>query len=140
MGYTLTFVDMASRTYTLTITTVSGSGTIEGGGATIETTEDADVDMFKPVRCQTGYFRFLTLHNDTNARTKWLNMIPTDSLSRPVKLERGGTTVWQGYIQPQVFENEYPDDLWATAANAHLWPSDGNQHHRLLHSRLEGRD
>lgn len=108
MAYTLTFVDRASRTYTLTITTVSGSGTIEGGGTTIETTEDADVDMFKPVRCQTGYFRFLTLHNDTNARTKWLNMIPTDSLSRPVKLERGSTTVWQGYIQPQVFENEYP--------------------------------
>jgi hypothetical protein len=104
MAYTITFVDRASRTYTLTLTTPTGSGTLNGGAATIETNEDADTDMFMPVRCQTGSFRYL----GKNDHATWLNLIPANSLSIPVKLQRGSTVVWQGYIQPQVFENEYP--------------------------------
>ena len=104
MAYTLTFVDRASRTYTLTISTPTGSGTLEGAAATIETSEDADTDMFLPVRCQSGSFRYL----GKNDHSTWLNLIPANAMSIPVKLQRGNTIVWQGYIQPQVFDNEYP--------------------------------
>lgn len=109
MGYTLTFVSLrAERTYNLLI---GGGGTaIIGGVSAFETEEENDTDIFKPVRCQSGIFRF----NGTGSagRTAWLAMIPTNALSIPVKLTHtsGGSTVtdWQGYITPQVFQNDYP--------------------------------
>ena len=104
MGYTITFYDRAAtpRKYDLKI---NGGGTALTGAATTFTTqEDSDADMFMPVRCQTGSFSYL----GTNDHSTWQALIPANALSMPVKLERSGTVVWQGYIQPQVFDNEYP--------------------------------
>lgn len=104
----MTFYDRAAtpRSYSLIID--GGGAAIDGGATPFETTEDADVDMFKPVRCQSGTFRFITEADDANARSKWLNMIPANALSKPVRLQQGSSVVWQGYIQPQVFQNDYP--------------------------------
>lgn len=106
MGYTITFFDRAERKYQLLI---DGGGTaLDGGAVTFETQENADADMFTPVRCQTGTFRYIG--RDDHAT--WLNIIPSSSLSKRVVLQRyvgsAWITQWQGYIQPQVFENEYP--------------------------------
>ena len=106
MGYTITFFDRAERKYQLLI---DGGGTaLDGGAVTFETQEDANADMFTPVRCQTGTFRYI----GTNDHSNWLAIIPADALSKVVKLQRrensSWVTYWQGYIQPQVFENEYP--------------------------------
>ena len=104
MGYTITFYDRAAtpRKYDLKI---NGGGTALTGAATTFTTqEDSDADMFMPVRCQTGSFSYL----GTNDHSTWEALIPANALSMPVKLERSGIVVWQGYIQPQVFDNEYP--------------------------------
>ena len=106
MGYTITFVDRAERKYRLLID--GGETALDGGAVTFETQEDNDADMFMPVRCQTGAFRYI----GKNDHATWLGLIPTDALSKTVILQRqqGNTwnTRWQGYIQPQVFENEYP--------------------------------
>lgn len=104
MGYTITFYDRAAtpRKYDLKI---KGGGTALTGAATTFTTqEDSDADMFMPVRCQNGSFSYL----GTNDHSTWEALIPANALSMPVKLERSGIVVWQGYIQPQVFDNEYP--------------------------------
>lgn len=102
MGYTITFYDLASKKYSLKI---NGGGTaLMGAATTFETQEDSDADMFTPIRCQTGSFRYL----GKDDHSTWLNLIPANALSMPVKLERSDIVVWQGYIQPQVFDNEYP--------------------------------
>lgn len=106
MGYTITFFDRAERKYQLLI---DGGGTaLDGGAVTFETQEDAGADMFMPVRCQSGTFRYLG-HND---HATWQSMIPADAIDKRVVLQRydnnAWVTFWQGYIQPQVFENEYP--------------------------------
>ena len=106
MGYTITFVDRAERKYRLLID--GGDTALDGGAVTFETQEDNDAYMFKPVRCQTGAFRYI----GKNDHATWLGLIPTDALSKTVILQRqqgnNWNTRWQGYIQPQVFENEYP--------------------------------
>lgn len=106
MGYTITFFDRAERKYQLLI---DGGGTaLDGGAVTFETQEDAGADMFMPMRCQTGTFRYIG-HND---HATWQSMIPADAIDKRVVLQRydnnAWVTFWQGYIQPQVFENEYP--------------------------------
>lgn len=109
MGYTITFHSLRANTeYNLLI---SGGGTlIDGAASAFETNEDSDTDMFMPVRCQSGRFSFIG--TGSAGRTVWLAMIPTDALSVPVKLTHvaSGSTVidWQGYVTPQVFQNDFP--------------------------------
>jgi len=109
MGYTLTFVSLrAQRTYSLLIN--SGGTAIDGAAQAFETVEDNSEDFFMPVRTQSGSFRFIG--TGSAGRTAWLAMIPSNALSVPVKLthvESGSTVIdWQGYVQPQVFQNDYP--------------------------------
>ena len=102
MGYTLLFKSLKGTDYRLII---DGGGTlIDGAASAFETTEDANADMFTPVRTQNGYFRFVG-HSD---HATWLGMIPTDALDKSVKLWVDNVIVWQGYITPQVYQNEYP--------------------------------
>lgn len=102
MGYTLLFKSLKGTDYRLII---DGGGTLITGAATpLETTEDANADMFTPVRTQNGYFRFIG-HND---HSTWLGMIPIDALSKPVKLYTSNVIKWQGFITPQVYQNEFP--------------------------------
>ena len=105
MGYKIPFKSFKGTSYVLEI----GSGTLTeltGGVDTFVTSEDADTDFFKPVRTQSGTFRYVG--SGSGDRSVWLAMIPQDALSIPVKLKVGSTAKWQGYIQPEVYHNNYP--------------------------------
>lgn len=105
MGYKIPFKSFKGTNYVLEI----GSGTLTeltGGVDTFVTDEDANTDFFTPVRTQSGTFRYIG--SGANDHATWLAMIPTDALSIPVKLKVGSTVKWQGYIQPEVYHNNYP--------------------------------
>ena len=105
MGYKIPFKSFKDTSYVLEI----GSGTLTeltGGVDTFVTEEDANTDFFTPVRTQSGTFRYIG--SGANDHATWLAMIPTDALSIPVKLKAGSTVKWQGYIQPEVYHNDYP--------------------------------
>jgi hypothetical protein len=105
MGYKIPFKSFKDTSYVLEI----GSGTLTtltGGVDTFVTEEDADTDFFKPVRTQSGTFRYTG--SGSGDRSVWLAMIPTNALSIPVKLKVGSTVKWQGYIQPEVYHNDFP--------------------------------
>ena len=104
MGYQIPFRSFKNTAYVLEI---NGGGTaLDGAVDTFVTEEDADTDFFKPVRTQSGTFRYLG--SGSGDRAVWLAMIPTNALSIPVKLKAGSTVKWQGYIQPSVYHNDYP--------------------------------
>ena len=105
MGYKIPFKSFKDTSYVLEI----GSGTLTaltGGVDTFVTSEDADTDFFKPVRTQSGTFRYVG--SGSGDRSVWLAMIPVNALSIPVKLKVGSDVKWQGYIQPEVYHNDYP--------------------------------
>lgn len=104
MGYQIPFKSFKNTDYVLEI---NGGGTVlDGAVDTFVTEEDSDTDFFKPVRTQSGTFRYLGSGNGD--RAVWLAMIPTNALSIPVKLKVGSDVKWQGYIQPNVYHNDYP--------------------------------
>ena len=104
MGYHIPFKSFKNTDYVLEI---NGGGTVlDGAVDTFVTEEDSDTDFFKPVRTQSGTFRYLGSGNGD--RAVWLAMIPTNALSIPVKLKIGSDVKWQGYIQPNVYHNDYP--------------------------------
>ena len=87
MGKTITFFDLSKRKYRILIDggASTAADNLDGGAATMETEEDADTDIFMPVRTQTGYFRFI----GTNDHSTWLSLIPSNSLSkRPPHISR----------------------------------------------------
>ena len=115
MGYKRPFKSFKDTSYVLEI----GSGTLTaltGGVDTFVTSEDADTDFFKPVRTQSGTFRYVG--SGSGDRSVWLAMIPTNALSIPVKLKVGSDVKWQGYIQPEdirrliAFRNNPSDASW----------------------------
>lgn len=104
MGYQIPFKSFKNTDYVLEI---NGGGTaLDGAVDTFVTEEDADTDFFKPVRTQSGTFRYFG--RGSGDRAVWLAMIPTNALSIPVKLKVGSDVKWQGYIQPNVYHNDYP--------------------------------
>ena len=104
MGYQIPFKSFHDTDYVLMI---NGGGTVIDGSAQVFTTEeDADTDFFMPVRTQSGTFKYLG--EGANDRAMWLAMIPQDALDIPVKLMAGNVVKWQGYIQPEVYQNDYP--------------------------------
>ena len=89
--------------------------TLNGGAEPFTTDEDADEDMFCPVRKQSGYFRIVDDGKATNASYQevdfdWKEMLPVNDTDRPVTLTHveGSTTVtdWQGFMQAQNFGSE----------------------------------
>ena len=107
MAYQINFKSLKNTTYHLLI----GSGAVsalDGAADTFTTSEDDDTDFFKPVRTQSGSFRYVG--SGSGDRNRWLAMIPQNALSIPVKLTHTGSNDidWQGYIQPQVYHNDYP--------------------------------
>jgi len=103
-NYTLLFKSLTGTDYRLVINGTQNSGSLTGGAATFETLEDADTDMFTPIRTQTGSLRF----EGNNDHDTWLDILPQNALDRRVVLYTGSTIKWQGFVQPQVFENEFP--------------------------------
>ena len=104
MGYQISFRSFKNTAYVLEI---GGGGTeLDGAVDTFVTDEDANTDFFTPVRTQSGTFRYIG--SGANDHATWLSMVPTNALSIPVKLKVGSTVKWQGYIQPEVYHNDYP--------------------------------
>ena len=104
MGYQIPFRSFKNTAYVLEI---GGGGTaLDGAVDTFVTEEDANTDFFTPVRTQSGTFRYIG--SGANDHATWLSMVPTNALSIPVKLKVGSTVKWQGYIQPEVYHNDYP--------------------------------
>jgi hypothetical protein len=105
MGYQIPFKSFNGTNYVLKID--GGGDVIDGAAQVFVTNEDDDTDFFLPVRTQSGTFRYLG--EGANDRNMWLNMIPQDALDIPVKLIIGTNSImWQGYIQPEVYQNDYP--------------------------------
>ena len=86
--------------------------TLKGGAEPMTTDEDADEDMFCPVRKQSGYFRIVDDGRARNANGQdvafdWKTMLPVNDTDRPVTLTDGqGNVVWQGFMQAQNFGSE----------------------------------
>lgn len=76
---------------------------LNGSDSPFETSENSDVDIFSPVRTQTGYLKLVT---DSIAGIK--DVIPVELMDRPVELVDGnGTVKWAGYIQDNVFSSPW---------------------------------
>ena len=134
------FVSLRSHTtYVLNVYDANYSGTpvqLKGGSEPFTTEEDADEDMFKPVRTQSGTFRVVDDGKDANGNTlsaanSLKAMLPNTDTDRPVQLTKkvGDTWVvlWMGYMQAQNFgsvlygdpqEREFPVQCCLSVLNA----------------------
>lgn len=97
------FTSINGSSFTIRIGGKTGSDvTLTGLAETMVTQEEDSVDIFKPVRLQSGYVRFV----DTTD-TVWREIIPPTAMDRPVALLNGSTIVWQGFLKPQTYNGEY---------------------------------
>ena len=134
------FVSLRSHTtYVLNIYDASYSGSpvqLKGGSEPFTTEEEADEDMFKPLRTQSGSFRVVDDGKDANGNTlsaanSLKAMLPATDTDRPVQLTKkvGNTWVvlWMGYMQAQNFgsvlygdpqEREFPVQCCLSVLNA----------------------
>lgn len=103
MAYTQNFVSLDGTTYTLNIGGVTPATSPKLSSEPIETQEDADTDMFMPVRTQSGYVRMMAEDNTT-----WRAFIPSSATAMPVTLYQGSTIRWQGYVQTGTYGTTYP--------------------------------
>ncbi len=101
MAYTQNFISLKGTTYTVTVDNVTAS--LHLAANPIETQEDDEKDMFKPVRTQSGYIRMVNTDN-----VSWKQFIPDGVLAKPVTLTAGGTVVWKGYVQTGTYGMTYP--------------------------------
>lgn len=115
-NYSITFKSLRTGDiYTVTI----GGGTgapvpLKGGASPFVTSEDADEDMFVPLRTQSGYIRILDDGYAADGVTAfdWKDLLVRTNTERPVTLtmvpagETAGTIVWQGFMQSQNFSGE----------------------------------
>lgn len=107
--YTITFMPLRAtgaqpQPYLLSIGSGSGNVPLKGGSQPFTTQESDDEDMFTPIRTQSGYIRIIDDGKDANGNAfDWKSLIPATDTSMPVTLARGGTVVWQGFMQAQDF-------------------------------------
>ena len=103
MAYSQNFVSLDGTTFTLNIGGVTPVTSPKLSSEPIETQEDADTDMFMPVRTQSGYVRMMAEDNTT-----WRAFIPSSATAMPVTLYQGSTIRWQGYVQTGTYGTTYP--------------------------------
>lgn len=103
MAYQQNFVALDGTTFTLNIGGVTPATSPKLSSEPMETQEDADTDMFMPVRTQSGYVRMVAEDNTT-----WRQFIPSSAIAMPVKLYQGSTIRWQGYVQTGTYGTTYP--------------------------------
>ena len=103
MAYSQNFISLDGTTYTLNIGGVTPATSPKLSSEPIETQEDADTDMFMPVRTQSGYVRMMAEDNTT-----WRQFIPSSATAMPVTLYQGSTIRWQGYVQTGTYGTTYP--------------------------------
>ena len=97
------FISLDGEQYTLIIEGVNPVPTLPLSDDPISTDEDSDSDMFMPVRTQSGYIRLLSTD-----KTTWRQLIPASATAMPVKLMRGSTIAWQGYVQTGTYGTTWP--------------------------------
>ena len=103
MAYTQNFVALDGTTFTLNIGGVTPATPPKLSSEPMETQEDADTDMFMPVRTQSGYVRMMAEDNTT-----WRQFIPSSATAMPITLYQGSTIRWQGYVQTGTYGTTYP--------------------------------
>lgn len=112
-NYIIRFRTLRGSGYDLVLHIGGGSGSdieLKGAAQPFVTSEDADEDVFKPVRTQTGYIRIVDDGKAADGVTAfdWHDLIPASDTERPVTLTKtvGGvsTTLWQGFMQTQTFD------------------------------------
>ena len=106
MAYTQNFISLNGTTYTIEVqgvTLPSGVDTPPLGADPFTTDEEADTDMFIPVRTQSGYLRMQSMD-----KTTWRSFIPSSAVAEPVTLKQGSTILWQGYVQTGTYGMTYP--------------------------------
>ena len=101
MAYTQNFKSLKGTTYTVSVYNVTASLPLAANP--IDTQEDDEKDMFKPVRTQSGYIRMVNTDN-----VSWKQFIPDGVLAKPVTLTSGGVVVWKGYVQTGTYGMTYP--------------------------------
>jgi len=104
MAYSITFKSLrAGANDSPYVVNIGGTGgkALMGGVQPFVTQEDDDEDVFLPVRKQSGYLRVID-----DGSFNWRALIPTDDMSTPVVLTKGGTVMWQGFMQAQTFSGE----------------------------------
>lgn len=109
MAYTKSFVTLSGQTLTVSVDGVTTSADLPLAAEPFETEEADDVDVFLPIRTQSGYLRMLVA--DSTARTAWRSFIPTGATEKRVTLTNAsGTLLWQGYVQTGTYGMQYPAD------------------------------
>lgn len=94
----------SDATYTVNIYKdgTPGSGypkTLIGSASPFTTDENNDDDIFKSIRTQSGYIRFVS-----ESSFNWREVIPDSDVDRPVTLtDASNNILWQGFIQAQNF-------------------------------------
>lgn len=99
----IAFTSRTGKDYEIRIDGAATGEYLTGAPNPITIAEDTSRDIFKPVRLQTGYVRFI----DTDGTT-WKDVLPTTATDRPVYLyDVSGSSdvlVWQGYLKPEVYK------------------------------------
>jgi hypothetical protein len=108
-NYTITFMPLRAAAgdspYVVNIGGGSGYAVpLNGAAQPFVTDENDEADEFALVRTQSGYLRIVDDGLDANGNSwDWRDLIPDTDTSRPVTLTRGGTVMWQGFMQAQNF-------------------------------------
>jgi hypothetical protein len=111
MAYSISFKSLRSAAgdapYVVNIGGTGGTA-LKPGASTFVTQEDDTEDVFTPIRTQTGYLRIVDDGKALDGVTAfdWKSLIPTTDTSIPVTLTKGGTVMWQGFMQTQTFSGE----------------------------------
>lgn len=103
--FTITFMPLRASAgdspYVVNIGSGSGGTALKGAAQPFVTEEDDSDDPFTPIRTQSGYIRIFD-----DGTFNWRSLIPATDTSTPVTLTRGGTVVWQGFMQAQNFSGD----------------------------------
>ena len=108
-NYSITFMPLRAAAgdspYVVNIGGGSGDAVpLKGAAEPFVTEEDDDADEFALIRTQSGYLRIVDDGKDANGNAwDWRDLIPDTDTSRPVTLTKGGTVMWQGFMQAQNF-------------------------------------
>lgn len=102
------FKSFLGTSYVLSIydSSYSASGSITqltGAANPFETSEDKDQDIYKPIRNQSGYIRFIA-----ESASVITQMMPTNPISRPVVLRDGSNNIcWAGFLSNEQYSQDW---------------------------------
>ena len=80
--------------------------TLLGGPQPFVTNEDSSDDFFAPVRTQTGTIQVCTAIPG-GGMLRLDDILPANNIARPVRLMRGTTVEWQGFLSCEAYSQQY---------------------------------